>query len=82
MDTNGFFFFFSKSEHFFRCSKKAGEASLPPPRGTPVSVAEYAYISQKMLEKTVLCQGSEYTFSSYMFHRLLKMPVVLNKPGF
>ena len=50
MDTNGFFFF--KIRAFFRCSKKAGEASLPPPRGTPVSVAEYAYVSQKMLEET------------------------------
>ena len=62
--------------------KKSRGGLTSPSRGTPVSVAEYAYISQKMLEKTVLCQVSEYTFSSYMFHRLLKMTVVLNKPGF
>ena len=29
-----------------------------------------------------LCQGSEYAWSSYLFDRLLKMPPVLNKPGF
>ena len=29
-----------------------------------------------------LFQGSEYEWSSHMFSRLLKMPPVLNKPGF
>ena len=29
-----------------------------------------------------LCQGSEYAWSSYMFYRLLKIPQVLNVPGF
>ena len=56
----------------------------------PVSVAEYASISLNMpkyswkrLNKLFwLCQSSEYACSSYMFGRLLKMPPVLNKPGF
>ena len=29
-----------------------------------------------------ICQGIEYTRSSYIFNRLLKIPRVLNKPGF
>ena len=60
------------------------------PSSVPVSVAEYASISQnipkylwKFLNKLFwLCQGSEYAWSSYMFDRLLKMPRVLNVTGF
>ena len=60
---------FPKSENFFL------------PSCAPVSVAEYASI--KWLNKLFwLCQGSEYTFLSYMIGRLLKIPPVLNKPGF
>ena len=29
-----------------------------------------------------LCKGSEYTWPSYRFKRIWKMPQVLNKPGF
>ena len=70
--------FFPKSGDFFlsRCA--------------PVSVAEYASVSlnmpkypRKWLNKLFwLCQGSEYACSSYMFGRFLKIPPVLNKPGF
>ena len=82
-------FFFPKWGHFFRFSKRAGEASPLPFSCSSVSVAEYATISQNMpkyawkcLNKLFwLCQGSESAWSSDMFHRRLKMPRVLNKPG-
>ena len=52
-------------------------------------MGEYASIflnatkySWKYLNKLFwLCQGSEYTWSSYIFDRLLKMPWTLNVPG-
>ena len=40
--------FFPKSGHFFRFSKRAGEASPLPPSCAPVIVAEYALISLNM----------------------------------
>ena len=55
----------------------------------PVSVVEYASISLNMpkyrwkcLNKLCcLCQGSEHAWWSYMFDRLLKMALVVNKLG-
>ena len=49
-----------------------------------INISEYLWIILwKSLNKLFwLCQGSEYARSSYMFDRLLKMPRVLNKPGF
>ena len=68
MDTNGAFF----------------------PKSGPVSVAEYALITLNILKYPWKClkklfwlyQGSEYAWSSYVFHRLLKIPGVLNVPEF
>ena len=40
--------FFSKSGHFLRASKRAGEASPLPLSCAPVSVAEYTSISLNM----------------------------------
>ena len=83
--------FLPKSGHCFRFSKKSkGGNFSSPPSSTPVSVAEYASTSLnipkypwKCLSKTFrLYQGPQYTWSSYMFDKLLKMPQVLNKPGF
>ena len=82
--------FFQKSGIFCRFSKRAGEVSPLPLSCAPVSVTEYASVSLnipkypwKYLNKLFwLCQGSEYAWSSYIFDRLLKMPPVLNKPGF
>ena len=82
--------FFPKSGHFFWFSKRAGEISPLLTSCTHVSVAEYASISlnipkhpwKRLYNLFRLCQGSEYTWSSYMFDLLLKMPPVLNKPGF
>ena len=80
--------FYPNWGHFFRFSKKTGEASSLPFSCVPVSVAEYASISLNMpkyhwkcLNKLFLYQGSEYSWSSDKFDRLLKMPRVLNKPG-
>ena len=60
------------------------------PSCVPVSLTEYASISLNMpkypwkhLYKLFWqCQDSEYACSSSMFDRLLKMPLVLSKPGF
>ena len=57
---------------------------------SPVSVDEYASIflniskhSLKWLNKLFwLCQDSEYTWSSYLFNKLLKIPRFLNMPEF
>ena len=73
---------------FFRFSKKAGESSPLLLSCVPVSVADYASISLNMPENPWkclnklfwLCQDSEHAWSSYMFDRLLEMPV-LNKQG-
>ena len=81
---------FPKSRHFFWFLKNAGETSLLPLSHTLESVAEYASMSLNMpkypwkcLNKLFwLCYGSEYAWSSYMFDNLLKMPRLLNKPGF
>ena len=81
---------FPKSRHLFRFSKRTGEASSLIPNCAPVGVAEYTSISLNMLKyhsKCLnklfwLCQGSEYAWLSYMLDRLLKMPPILNKPGF
>ena len=84
--------FFPKPRHFFRFSKRTGEASPLPPSWALVNVAEYWSIplnipkySWKCLNKLFwLCQRSEYDYvwSSDMFNMFLKMPRVLNKPGF
>ena len=88
--TQSGFFFFQNQDIFFYFQNRAGEASPFPPSSTPVSVAEYALISLKIpkypwecLNKLFwLCQGSEYTWLSYIFDRLLKMYQVLNVAGF
>ena len=82
--------FLSKIRTFFSIFIKGTETSPLLSSCAPVSVAEYASISLNMpkypwicLNKLFwLCQGPEYACSSYMFERLLKMPPVLNKPGF
>ena len=89
--------FFQKSRflknHRFsinRFSKRPGEASPLPPSCVPVYVAEYTSISLNMpkypwkclIKLFWLCQGPEFTWSPYMFDRLLKMLWVLNMPGF
>ena len=87
---SGLLFFKKKSGHFCRFSKMAGEVSPLFPNYTSVSGAEYASISMKIpkypwkcLNKLFwLCQGSEYTWSPYMFDKFLKMPWVLSKPEF
>ena len=64
--------------------------SSPVPSCETVSVTDYASISLNMPKypwKCLnnlfwLCQCFEYASSSYMFDRLLKMPLVLNKSGF
>ena len=81
---------FPKSGHFFWFSKRAGKVSPLPPSWVPVSVPEYGPISLNMSKYSynclnklfLLCQGFEYAWSSYMFDRILKMPRVLNRPGF
>ena len=82
---------FFHSGHSLRFSKK-GKGGPPhfPPSCTPVSVAKYASISfniptynWKCLNKlSSLWQSSEYTWSYSWFDRFLKMPWVLNVPGF
>ena len=78
---------FPKSGHLFWISKRS---HLPPyPICAPVSVAEYTFLCLNLSkypwkclnELLWLCLGSEYAWSSYMFDKLLKMLVVLNKPG-
>ena len=74
----------------FNFKKRAGEHFHLPPTCMPVSVAEYASASLnipkypwKSLKKLFwLWQGFEYSSSSYMFDRLLKIPQILNVPGF
>ena len=83
--------FFPKSGQFVLIFKRS-RGGLPLLLNcNAVSVAEYASISLNMTKCTWkcfnklfwLCQGSEYAWSSYMIiDRLLKMPLVLNKPGF
>ena len=82
--------FLSKIRALFPIFKKDRVDFPSPPSCAPVSVAEYTSISLSMpkypwkcLNRLLwLCQGSEYAWSSFMFDRLLKMPRVLNKPGF
>ena len=82
--------FFSKSAYFFRFLQRVKEVSPPPFSCAPVLVAEYLSVSLNMpkypwkcLNKLFwLCQDSEHVWSSYMFDRRLKMPLVLNKPRF
>ena len=82
--------FLSKIRTLFQILKRAREASPLPLSCTPVSVTEYSSICLNMLKhpwKSLkklfwLGQGSEYAWSFDMFDRLLKMPQVVNKPGF
>ena len=75
--------FLPRSGHVFWFSKRAGATSLLLPRCTPVSMAEYAWISlnipkypSKYLNKLFwLWRGSQYAWSSYMIERLLKMMI-------
>ena len=60
---------------------RAEEVCILPPSCMPLSVAEYASISQNILQypwKCLnklcwACQDSEYAWSPYIFDRLLKM---------
>ena len=78
---------FSTSGHF---SKREGKDSPLPSSSAPVRVAKYASISLNMSkypwkylnELFSLSQDSQYAWSYYMFDRVLKMPRILNKPGF
>ena len=77
--------FFLKTGHFFQFSKSAGEASLLSTSCAPVSVAEYASISLNISElsfENPWINYSDYARALNMHDRLLKMPRVLNKPGF
>ena len=83
--------FLSKNRTLFPIFKKCrgGLPSLHQLRACEcgwicINISEYLWIILwKSLNKLFwLCQGSEYARSSYMFDRLLKMPRVLNKPGF
>ena len=81
---------FSKIRTHFLIFKKARGGLVFPPSYAPVNVAEYTSITPnipkypwKSLKNLFwIWYGSEYTWSSYMFGRLLKMPWVTNKPGF
>ena len=74
----------------FSIFKKTRETSFLPHRCTHLSKAEYTSISLNMpkypwkclIKLFWLCQGPEFTWSPYMFDRLLKMLWVLNMPGF
>ena len=77
------------SGNSFRFSERTREGSPLLPNCVPVSVVEYASISLNMpkyrwkcLNKLFwLCQGSKHAWWSYMFDRVLKMALLLNKPG-
>ena len=79
--------YFSKIRSPFLNFKKV--SSPPYAICAPVSVAEYTFLCLNLSkypwkclnELLWLCLGSEYAWSSYMFDKLLKMLVVLNKPG-
>ena len=66
--------FFPKSGYFFWFSKRGKVVHL----WVWLNMHQYPWICLNIL----LCQGSEYAGSSYMFDKLLKIPRVLNKPGF
>ena len=74
----------------FSIFKKGQGRTFTFPHIAWLSVAEYASTSLnipkypwKSLKKLFwLWQGFEYSSSSYMFDRLLKMPQILNVPGF
>ena len=70
--------FFPKSGNFFL----PGCASVSVDEYTSVSLNMPKYPWKWLNKLFWLCQGSEYACSSYMFGRLLKMPPVLDKPGF
>ena len=83
--------FFPKSGHFYRFLKRTRETSPLSHSCAHVSKAEYAssislnmlkYPWKSLIKLFWLCQGSEYAWSSYMLDRLLKMPWILNMPGF
>ena len=70
--------FFPKSGNFFL----PGCASVSVDEYTSVSLNMPKYPWKWLNKLFWLCQGSEYACSSYIIGRLLKMPPVLNKPGF
>ena len=84
------YYLFFQNCILFLIFKKRQEKPPPLPLVVHLNVAEYASLSPhipkypwKILTKLFwLCQGSEYAWSSFMFDRLLKMPRVLNVPGF
>ena len=88
------FSIFKDSEYANFCickhSKKGQGRALFPPSCPPESVTDYTSISLnipkhpwKCLNKLFwLCQGSEYARSCHMFHRILKIPGVLNVQEF
>ena len=80
--------FLSKVRILFQFFQRVqGRPPLFPISCAPVSVTEYAPVSLNMtkypweclIKQFLLCQGSEYAWSSYIFHRFLNMPRVLNK---
>ena len=82
--------FFQKLGTFFDLQKWAGETSPTLPSCAPMSMGKHTSIllnipkyPWKCWNKLFwLCQDSEYTWSFCMFDRLLKIPRVLNVPGF
>ena len=74
-------FFQNQSTSFWFSKKKKTTPSC-----LPVSVDQYMWISLNILSNACiifwLCQGSEYTWSPYMFGRLLKMRWVLDRSEF
>ena len=84
--------YYPKIRALFSILKKGQGAPSPTPLHscTTMTVAEFASISLnipkypwKCFNKLFwLCHSSEYAWSCYMFDWLLKMPQVLNVPGF
>ena len=82
--------FLQKLGTFFDLQKWVGETSPTFPSCAPMSMGKHTSIllnipkyPWKCWNKLFwLCQDSEYTWSFCMFDRLLKIPRVLNVPGF
>ena len=78
----GFSFHNQDTFHLFRFWKRAGKASPLPTECASVSLNILKYPWKCLNKLFWICLGSEYARSSYMFDRILKMPRLLNKPGF